>query len=168
MPKVIRLYVRYVDAINSGVGLFAMYLLFVMMAVLMYSSVSKVFFTPSYWTLEVAQFLMVAYFLLGGGWSLLSGAHVRMDLIYGDWSVRRKAWVDAFTIFLLIFYLSVMLYGGWDSTSYSLKYMERSATAWRPVLWPVKFIMLLGFFLMLLQAIAELFKDIAKIRGKEL
>ena len=43
--------------------------------------------------------------------------------------------------------------------------MERSPTAWRPYLWPIKIIMIFGFFLMLLQAISELLKDIATLRG---
>ena len=44
--------------------------------------------------------------------------------------------------------------------------LERSPTAWRPVLWPIKAIMCLGVFLMLLQAVSELFKDILRIRGE--
>ena len=55
----------------------------------------------------------------------------------------------------LIFFLGVLLYGGISSTSYSLQYGERSATAWRPYMWPIKIIMCIGIFLMLLQAIAE-------------
>jgi len=168
MPKFIKTYVRYVDALNRGVGRMAMYIIFVLMGILLYSSLSKTFFTPSLWTLEVAQFAMVAYYILGGPYSIQLGANVRMDLFYADWTDLKKAWFDAFTVFLLIFYLGVLLYGGWESTSYSLKYGERSPTAWRPYLWPVKFVMLTGFSLMLLQAIAEFFKDIARIRGEKL
>ena len=168
MPGMVVRYVKIVDAINYRVGRFAMYLLFVLMGVLFFSSISKTFFTPSLWTLEMAQFAMVAYYVLGGPYSIQMNANVRMDLFYADWTPKRKAWFDVITIFFLIFYLGVMLYGGWDSTSYSLKYGERSPTAWRPYLWPIKFIMLAGFFLMLLQAVSELFKDIARIRGEEL
>ena len=120
------------------------------------------------WTLEIAQFAMVAYYILGGPFSLQIGANVRMDLFYGDWTDRKKAWFDAFSILLLIFYLGVLLYGAIDSTTYSLQYNERSPTAWRPLLWPIKIIMCVGIFLMLLQAISEFFKDIAKLKGKEI
>ncbi|MCF6321408.1 MAG: TRAP transporter small permease subunit [Rhizobiaceae bacterium] len=168
MPGAIVLYVRFVDAFNYRVGRFAMYLIFVLMAILLYSSISKTFFLPSQWTLELAQFAMVGYYVLGGPYSIQLGSNVRMDLFYHKWSIRKKAWFDAFTVLLLIFYLGVLLYGGWDSTSYSLKYGERSATAWRPYMWPVKFVMMAGFFLMLLQATSELFKDIATIRGLKL
>jgi TRAP-type mannitol/chloroaromatic compound transport system permease small subunit len=88
-----------------------------------------------------------------------------MDLFYGTWTDRRKAQVDAITVLFLIFYLGVMLYGAWDSTSYSFKYSERSPTAWRPYLWPIKVTMCIGIFMMLLQSVSELIKDIAKIKG---
>ena len=145
-----------------------MYGLFVIFGVLLWSSISKTFFLPSLWTLEIAQFAMVAYYILGGPFSLQIGANVRMDLFYGGWTDRKKAWFDAFSILLLIFYLGVLLYGAIDSTTYSLQYNERSPTAWRPLLWPIKIIMCVGIFLMLLQAISEFFKDIAKLKGKEL
>ncbi|HED13908.1 MAG TPA: hypothetical protein ENI62_09700, partial [Gammaproteobacteria bacterium] len=41
-------------------------------------------------------------------------------------------------------------------------------TAWRPYLWPVKVIALVGIILMLLQAFSEMFKDIASLRGIDL
>ena len=145
-----------------------MYGLFVILGVLLWSSISKTFFLPSLWTLEIAQFAMVAYYILGGPFSLQIGANVRMDLFYGGWTDRKKAWFDAFSILLLIFYLGVLLYGAIDSTTYSLQYNERSPTAWRPLLWPIKIIMCVGIFLMLLQAISEFFKDIAKLKGKEI
>ena len=145
-----------------------MYGLFVIFGVLLWSSISKTFFLPSLWTLEIAQFAMVAYYILGGPFSLQIGANVRMDLFYGGWTDRKKAWFDAFSILLLIFYLGVLLYGAFDSTTYSLQYNERSPTAWRPLLWPIKIIMCVGIFLMLLQAISEFFKDIAKLKGKEI
>ena len=145
-----------------------MYGLFVIFGVLLWSSISKTFFLPSLWTLEIAQFAMVAYYILGGPFSLQIGANVRMDLFYGGWTDRKKAWIDAFSILLLIFYLGVLLYGAIDSTTYSLQYNERSPPAWRPLLWPIKIIMCFGIFLLLLQAISEFFKDIAKLKGKEM
>ena len=168
LPKLIRYYVRSVDTVNFWIGWVMMYGLFVIFGVLLWSSISKTFFLPSLWTLEIAQFAMVAYYILGGPFSLQIGANVRMDLFYGGWTDRKKAWFDAFSILLLIFYLGVLLYGAIDSTTYSLQYNERSPTAWRPLLWPIKIIMCVGIFLMLLQAISEFFKDIAKLKGKEI
>ncbi len=168
MPRFLSTFVRVVEAINYRLGRVMMYFIFVMIGILLWSSISKTFFLPSLWTLELAQFSMVAYFLLGGPYALQMGANVRMDLLYGGWSVRKKAWVDAFTVFFLIFYLGVLLYGGIESLAYALEYNERSPTAWRPYMWPIKSLMCLGVFLMLLQALAELIKDIARLRNVEL
>ena len=153
---------------NYVVGRGMMYVLFVMIAILLWSSITKTFFTPALWTLEMAQFAMVAYYILGGPYSIQLGSNVRMDLFYGEWSPRRKAWVDAFTVFFLIFYLGVLLYGGISSTSYAIEFGERSSTVWRPYMWPIKVIMCAGIFLMLLQAFSEFLKDIARLRGEEL
>jgi len=158
-------YVAVIDRINRWIGRVVMYGIFVMMGILLWSSISKTFFLPSLWTLEMAQFAMVAYYILGGPYSIQMGSNVRMDLLYSEWSDRRRAWTDAFTVFFLIVYLGVMIYGGYDSLSYSLQYGERSPTAWRPYLWPIKVIMVVGLFLMLLQAISELFKDILRLKG---
>ena len=182
-------YVRIVDRVNYRIGRIMMWGLFVMMGILLWSAASKTFFLPSLWTLEMAQFALVTYYLLGGPYSIQLGANVRMDLFYHDWSDRRKAWFDACTVVFLIIYLGVLLYGGLSSTAYSLGYwgaepiafftglltgaedigrLERSPTAWRPLIWPVKTIMVIGFSLMLLQAVSELFKDIARIRGHDI
>ena len=163
-----RKYIHVVDAVNYRIGRVMMYSLFGLFGVLLWSSISKTFFLPSPWTLEVAQFFMVAYYIMGGPYSIQLGANVRMDLLYDRWSANKKAWADVFTIFVLIFYLGVLLYGAVDSTAYSLKYYERSPTAWRPYMWPIKVLLCTGIFLMLLQAISELFKDILKIKGEEL
>lgn len=168
MPGFVSGYIRVVDAINYRVGRVVMYGIFVMAGILLWSSISKTFFLPSLWTLEAAQFAMVAYYILGGPYSIQLDANVRMDLFYGSWSARKKAWVDVFTIFFLIFFLGVLLYGAYDSTSYAIKYGERSPSAWRPYMWPIKVVMCVGLVLMLLQAISELFKDIARIRGEDI
>jgi TRAP-type mannitol/chloroaromatic compound transport system permease small subunit len=195
MPKAILIYIGAIDAMNRFIGRMAMYLIFILIGVLLWSSASKVFMAPSMWTLETAQFVMVAYFVLGGPYSIQLGSNVRMDLFYGDWSPKTKAWIDAFTVFFLIFYLGVLLYGGLMSTAYSLGYfgsepfdfflnlvgafitegpsaageelgfLERSPTAWRPFLWPIKTVLCLGVFLMILQSLAEFFRDIGRLRG---
>lgn len=198
MPRFICAYVHGIDAMNRFIGRFAMYLIFALIGVLLWSSISKTFFNPSLWTLETAQFVMVAYYILGGPYSIQMGSNVRMDLFYGGWSTRTKALVDAFTVLFLISYLVILMYGALSSTAYSLGYfgmeplqffwellvtlvtegfsaageklgyLERSSTAWRPFLWPVKTILCFGVFLMLLQCLAELFRDIGRLRGVEI
>ena len=161
-------YVAIVDAINIWLGRIVMYGIFVLIAILLWSSISKTFFMPSLWTLEMAQFALVTYYILGGPYCLQRGSDVRMDLLYSTWTDRQRAWVDAFTVLFLIFFLGVLLYGAVDSTVYAFDYDERSYSSWRPYMAPIKVIICIGLTLMLLQAIAELFKDIAKIRGVEI
>lgn len=168
MPNVIRLYVRYVERASYRVGRFAMYLIFLLMAILLYSSISKTFFMPSLWTLEMAQFTMVAYYILGGPYAMQLDEHVRMDLLYANWSPKARAAIDSFTVLFLIFYLVMILYGGWGSTEYALKYGERSPSAWAPYIAPLKILICLGVFLMLLQTIAVFFKDIATVLNKDI
>jgi TRAP-type mannitol/chloroaromatic compound transport system permease small subunit len=169
MPKVIRNYVRGVDAVNRRVGKCALYLVFVMMGILLLSSISRTFFNvPFDWTMEMAQFTMAAYYLLGGGYSMQLKAHVRMDVLYERWSEKKRAGVDVITSGFLIFYLVILLYGGLSSTLYSLQYGQRNYSSWGPPMAPIKIIMVIGIFLMLLQAVAVFFKDLAKARGKEL
>ena len=112
MPPFLRAYVLAVEAASRRVGRVAMYLIFVMAAILLWSSLSKTFFVPSLWTLEMAQFAMVAYYLLGGAYSLRLESHVRMDLFYGTLSPRTRTWLDCFTIVFLLAYLVLLLYGG--------------------------------------------------------
>jgi len=169
MPNIIKAYVRYVDAINRVVGVFTMYLALVMMGVLLFGSISRyVFNVPFLWIIEMSQFLMAAYYLLGGGYSMQLDAHVRMDVAYERWTTRTRAFADSITAFCLVFYLVYLVYGGISSSAYALKYGQTNYSAWAPPMAPIKIIMTVGIVLMLLQAIAIFFRDLAKVTGKEL
>jgi TRAP-type mannitol/chloroaromatic compound transport system permease small subunit len=169
MPALIRFYVRWVDAVNRVVGNVVMYLALVMMALLLFASVTRyVFNVPFIWIIEMSQFLMAAYYLLGGGYSMQLDAHVRMDVLYERWTPRTRAWVDTVTAFFLIFYLVFLLRGGFASSLYSLKYDQRNYSAWAPPMAPIKIIMTVGIALMLLQAFSMLFKDIARATRREI
>ena len=169
MPRVIKTFVRTIDATNKVVGKFSQYLVFAMMGVLLYESISRTLFNqPHIWVVEIAQFTMAAYYLLGGGYSMILEGHVRMDLLYGRWSLKTRAVVDMITAVVLIFYLVLLLYGAISSLEYALKYGQVNYTSWAPPLAPIKIIMTIGIVLMLLQAIAFFFKDLATARGESL
>ncbi|MFQ6078259.1 MAG: TRAP transporter small permease subunit [Thermodesulfobacteriota bacterium] len=167
MPKAVKIYVRYIDAMNQAVGKFSMYLVFAMMGILLYESISRTIFNvPHIWVVETAQFVMAAYYLLGGGYSMILEGHVRMDLLYGRWSAKGQAMADAITASLLIFYLVFLLTGSISSLKYAIRYGQVNYTPWAPPLTPIKTIMTIGIVLMLLQVIATFFKDLAKATGK--
>jgi TRAP-type mannitol/chloroaromatic compound transport system permease small subunit len=169
MPKWIKIFVHWVDRVNTVVGRFSMYLVFMMMIILLYEPIARNLFDQScIWAVEMAQFTMAAYYLLGGGYSMILRGHVRMDLLYGRWSTLQKAKIDVVTGLFLIFYLVFLLYGAYSSTEYAIQYGQKNRSAWAPYMAPIKIIMSIGVLLMLLQAIATFFKDIAKIKGEKL
>lgn len=167
MPKAVRLFVRYVDAMNYRIGRFAMYLFYVLGAILLYATFSRLLLgVPINWSIEMAQFVLSAYYLLGGAYSMHLDSHVRMDLLYGRLSPQARARLDGFTILFVVFYLVVLLIGGISATNYAVVYKQQNYSSWAPLLWPIKAIMTVGIFLMLLQTISQFFKDIAEATGK--
>ena len=169
MPKIISTYVNIVDTICEKVGRFVMYWVFFMMFLLILSFVTRnIINFPLMWIIEMAQFTITAYYLLGGGYSMLTNDHVRMDLFYGKLSNKGKAKMDVFTSFFLIFYLIILFMGSITSLIYTIENKQKLFTAWAPYVWPIKTLMLIGILLMLLQAFSTLFKDIAKMKGNNI
>jgi TRAP-type mannitol/chloroaromatic compound transport system permease small subunit len=169
MPKSVIVFVRYVEAVNKAVGKFSMYLVFGMGGVLLFESIARTLFNkPHIWVVEIAQFLMAAYYLLGGGYSMILKGHVRMDLLYGRWSVKRQALADLITGPFLMFYLIFLLVGAISAIEYAVSYGQKNYTPWAPPLAPIKIIMGIGILLMLLQTIARFFRDLAKYRGEKI
>ena len=109
-----------------------------------------------------------AYYLLGGGYSMLTDDHVRMDLIYSKLKDKTKALLDSLTSVFLVFYLVILFYGSISSLTYTIETNQRLFTAWAPYVWPIKSIMTFGILLMLLQSIAIFFKDLAKVLNREI
>jgi TRAP-type mannitol/chloroaromatic compound transport system permease small subunit len=166
--KVIKAYVDGITATSKVVGMLAMYLLFGMLGILFFETISRTVFNhPWIWTVEMAQFVMAAYYTLGGAYTLIIDGHVRMDLAYAKWSPKNKALADILTFTIVMLYLVTLVLGGIISLEYSIQYKQKSYSSWAPPVTPIKIIMLFGMLLMILQVIAEFFKDLAKVRGKE-
>ena len=86
----------------------------------------------------MAQFTITAYYLLGGGYSMITDDHVRMDLFYGKLSKKGKAKMDIFTSAFLIFYLVLLFIGSITSLIYTIETKQKLFTAWAPYVWPIK------------------------------
>ncbi len=169
MPKFIKYYINFIDYVSLKTGRATMYLVFVMMFILILSFVTRnIINIPLIWIIEMAQFVMTGYYLLGGGYSMLTDDHVRMDLIYSKLKDKTKALLDSLTSVFLVFYLVVLFYGSISSLTYTIETNQRLFTAWAPYVWPIKSIMTFGIGLMLLQSIAIFFKDIAKVLDREI
>jgi TRAP-type mannitol/chloroaromatic compound transport system permease small subunit len=169
MPKIISSYVKFIDGITSITGKITMYLVFVLMGILVLSFVTRnIINIPLMWIIEMAQFTMTAYYIMGGAYSMMDDQHVRMDLVYGNFSEKNKARMDLFTSVFLIFYLVTLLIGSYSSLVYTINTNQKLFTAWAPYVWPIKTIMSFGILLMLLQSFSMFFKDLAKVRGKKI
>jgi len=166
MPKLFISYVKFIDNITSITGKITMYTVFLMMGILVLSFVTRnIINLPLIWIIEMAQFIMTGYYLMGGAYSMLDDQHVRMDLVYGNFSEKNKARMDLFTSIFLLFYLIVLLIGSYNSLVYTLETNKKLFTAWAPYVWPISSIMFLGILLMILQTISTMFKDYAKVKG---
>jgi TRAP-type mannitol/chloroaromatic compound transport system permease small subunit len=167
MPDAIVAFVRFVDGLNRRIGRLVIYLAILLLGILLYAAFSKAAFAISpIWTVEMAQFTLTAYYMLGGAYSFQNEAHVRMDLVYSNWSAKTRALVDCLTVLGLLVYLGVLLFGAAESTYYVFETGQRRPSAWQPYLWPIRLIMTIGIAMMALQALSALCKDIAVVRGK--
>ena len=169
MPKVLANYVRYVDAMNRKVGLGVGYIIFVIIGILLVEAIRRYAFNmPTVWSIEMSQFLFGAYFIVGGGYALLSGGMVRMDILYSRWSIRKRAIIDAAMFVFFVIYVVVTLVASIDHAMISTMMNQHSGSPWRPPLYPIKITVAIGVFLLLLEGIAFFIRDIAIIRGKPL
>jgi TRAP-type mannitol/chloroaromatic compound transport system permease small subunit len=166
MPKFIVAYVKYVDYVSIKLGRLAMYTIFFMTGVLLLGSVTRnILNMPLSWTVEMAQFILTGYYFIGGAYSMILKEHVRMDLLYDHFSTKNKARIDLVTGFFLLFYLSTLFIGSISSTMYAIEYGQRNFSQWNPSMIPIKVIMVIGIFLMILQTISTFFKDLATAKG---
>jgi len=169
VPRAIERYVRSMDRISDLVGLFAMYLIYVMIAVLIFDVITdKILGMTQNWVVEFAQFTLAAFYFMGGPKTLKDNDHVRMDLIYANLTEKGKARIDAVTVFCLIFYLVVMLWGSVSSLVYSWETDQRLPSLWAPSLVPIKLLMVVCIVLMLMQSLALFFRYVATARGVDL
>lgn len=170
MIRWLRAYVRAINSLNSRAGIFLGGLVFVLMFILLYEAIARyVFNAPTLWALEAGGFVLGAYFIIGGGYTLLREGHVRMDVLYYRWSPRTKAIMDLATFSLLAFYLVLLIWTGGKHAVWSIMVGEKSRSTWHPILWPIKMVIPVGGLFILLQGIAFLINDLSIVfRGKAL
>jgi len=117
--------------------------------------------------LEIQWYLFAAIILLAAGYTLKHNGHVRIDIIYGRWSARTRAWIDLFgTLLFLLPLCGLMVWLGWPGFVDSFQSGEMSPDAGGLIRWPVRLVIPLGFALLTLQGVAEIIKRIAYLRGE--
>ena len=158
---------RLIDRFTSWVGRWVAWL--VLAAVLISAinaAVRKLFNTSSNAYLEIQWYLFAAVFLLAAGYTLMRQEHVRIDVISSRFSKRTQIWIDivGLTLFVLPLVVTVIrLSLPLVIRAYEMN--EYSQNAGGLIRWPVFAILPLGFFLLGIQAVSELIKRIAFLRG---
>ena len=117
--------------------------------------------------LEIQWYLFSAIFLFGAGYTLMRNEHVRIDLIAGRLSKRAQTWIDIFGIlFFLLPMATAVMYMSWPIFLLALHNNEQSSNAGGLALWPVRLLVPIGFFLLVIQGISELIKRIGFLQGR--
>ena len=154
--------IRTIDRFTTLTG----YLFVLPIIPLVFANVVEVFAryvlrAPTMWALDVTTMSYATLFMLGSALALLKGAHVRTDMLWEKFSDRKKGMIDSLA--LMVFFLPTMVVLfiiSIDDFFYSVSIDERSSSgAWTPILWPLRGVIPLTFFMLFLQGISELMKS---------
>lgn len=157
---------RAVTHLNRWIGRAVAWLILLIFALLIVDVAMRYLVgRPTIWTSETAQLVFGFYAVIGGGWLLAERGHVNVDIFYGRWSRRRKAWVDVLTSVLFFLFIAVLLYQGSSLAYESTQKFETSQSIWSPPIWPVKLAIPVAGVLLLLQGIVRLVSDIRVLMG---
>ncbi len=115
---------------------------------------------PTVWTAELATLIFGVYAIIAGGYLLAERGHVNVDILYGQFSRKRKALVDIVTWPLFLLLVGVLLWQGYDIAAEAIADNERSNSVWKPYLWPTKAFIPVAAVLLLLQGFVRLWADV--------
>lgn len=157
-----------IDAINERIGRVVLWLVLAVTLISAANALMRYGFgmSSNAW-LEIQWYLFGAIFLLAAGYTLKHNGHVRIDVLYGRWSPRARAWIDLLgTALFLLPLCALMVWLSWHGLVESFQRGELSSDAGGLIRWPVRLLIPLGFALLGLQGVSELIKRIAFLRGQ--
>jgi len=126
-----------------------------------------VFKAPTVWGLDLTIFLCGATYVMAGAYAHYLNAHVKIEALYGRWTPRTRAIIDLLVTAPLFFGFCGVL--AWVGTEWTWKAVVEGTpyyTEWTVPLWPMRLIITLAAFLLLLQGLAKFIRDLATIKGK--
>ncbi len=146
MPKYMAKTILGIDLFNLRVGQIACWLTVPVFASMFYEVIARHFFNaPTMWAYDISRMFAGAMFMLGAGYALSKGVHIRADFMYRKWSIRRQASIDL--ALYLLFYFPGLTGAAWACYKYAYKswsQMEKGMdTAWMPLLGPIKTVVLI-------------------------
>ncbi len=127
--------------------------------------IRTIWFTYNY-SYDMSYYLYAILFMIGGAYALSRAQHVRGDIFYKDWPVKRQAAVDLF-LYVFAFYPGIlaMVSVGAQWAAYSWSIHERSFTsAAAPPLYPLKTVIPIAGTLMAIQGVAEVIRAYTALR----
>lgn len=159
--------VRFLDKLSVYAGSVAAWLVAPLMLVVAYEVIMrKLFNAPTAWTYDVCWMLFSAQFLLGGGYTLLRKGHIRIDIVYGILSDRAKMIYDVLIEIIVILPPMILLtWAGIEFAADAWSFGEKlSTTNWFFPSGPPKTLIPIGFFLLALQCLAEIIRNINELK----
>jgi TRAP-type mannitol/chloroaromatic compound transport system permease small subunit len=159
---------RAIDAVNERIGRAVLWLVLAVTLISAANALMRYGFgmSSNAW-LEIQWYLFGAIFLLAAGYTLKHNGHVRVDVLYGRWPPRVRAWIDLLGAALFLLPLCVlMVWLSWHGFIESFQRGELSSDAGGLIRWPVRLLIPLGFALLGLQGVSELIKRVAFLRGQ--
>ena len=158
---------RAIDRLNEAISKSVMWLILVAIIISAgNATVRKVFNLSSNAWLEAQWYLFGAAFLMAASYTLKQNEHIRIDIVYGMWSRRKQHWIDLFGhVFFLLPFVVLM---SWMLVPYAWRAYQAgqiSSNAGGLVIWPARAFLAAGFLMLTLQAVSEIIKKIAVMRG---
>lgn len=158
-----------IDTINEWVGRVVSVWIIALIVVILYEVVMRYFFNkPTIWAHELSVYIFGAMWILVGGFALLRGRMVTVDVFYGRLSSRGKAIADVCTFILALAYTLALLWASWKLAWDSVLWNEHSETVWRVPYYPFRLTLPIATFLLLIQLISKFIKDLYLVKGREI
>lgn len=169
-----------IDALTERIGLLIQWIVTAMILIGFFNVVARYLgraigrSLTSNALVELQWYLFSLLFLLGFAYVLRNNLNVRVDILYTNWSPRRRALVDLVgTLLFLIPLCLLAVYVAWGPVLSSWgRLPDGSWSQWETSpdpdglpRAPIKSMIIVGFVLLLLQAIAQLIKYLAIITG---
>lgn len=158
---------RVIDRVTSLIGRAMGWLILLAIVISAGNAVvRKVLSTSSNAWLEAQWYLFGAAFMGAAAYTLQQNEHIRVDIFYSSRSRRTQHWIDLFghVVFLLPF-VALMTWMLLPYTLQAWRIGQVSTNAGGLIIWPARATLLVGFALLVAQALSEIVKKIAVIRG---
>lgn len=160
---------KAIDATSEWSGKLVALIFYAMVGVLVWEVVMRYAFNaPTIWAHGVSIRIFAAYSVLAGAYVLRHKGHIPVDLVYSRFPSKTKAIVDLITAPFFFAFCGVLLWYGSSFAWTSLKMLEPCETPFHAPIYPIKLMVPVGAFLILLQGLAKYSRDfITAISGRQ-